>query len=211
VKEITGDILMKLDNGCPLLCEKRRGKGKIFLFMFTPQQSWTNFQTKPFFPVMMTIMIESLSGSVHSTSVGDAVMVKGSENVDVVNIVNPQKETITITNKEKTAVSYIPDIPGIWTAVFSTREGQQKQIMAVNVPYLEGNLSKISHGEVRSIFRKGRISFINKDQIEKIILAETAGSQMMMFFLEIALAILIAELILSNTFVFVKEKGNKNV
>ncbi|MCM8763769.1 MAG: BatA domain-containing protein [Candidatus Omnitrophica bacterium] len=210
-KEITGDILMKLDNGYPLLCEKRIGKGKIFLFMFTPRQPWTNFHTKPFFPVMMTVMIESLSGSVHSTFVGDAVVVKGSENADFVNIVNPQGVTNIITNNEKTAVSYTPDIPGIWTSVFSVREGHQKQIIAVNVPYLEGDLSKIPYGEVRSIFGSRRISFINKNRMKKIILAEASGGQMMMFFLEMALVILMAELILSNMFVFVKEKGSRNV
>ncbi|MCM8815039.1 MAG: BatA domain-containing protein [Candidatus Omnitrophica bacterium] len=211
VKEVTGDILMKLDNGYPLLLEKRRGKGKIFLFTFTPQHPWTNFQTKPFFPVMMTVMVESLSGFTYPTSVGDPVVVKGSENAAAVSIINPQGEINIITNTSKTPVSYIPDIPGIWTSVFSSGKGQQKQITAVNIPYREGNLSKISHGEVRPIFRKMHVSFINKNRMQKIILAEATGGQMMAFFLEMALAILIAELILSNIFAFVKERGSKNV
>ncbi len=210
-KEITGDILMKLDNGYPVLCEKRAGKGKIFLFLFSPQQSWTNFQTKPFFPVMMSVMIEYLSGFTSSVSVGESVVVKGADNSDIIKIVNPEGEIRTINNREKIAVSYTPDIPGIWTAIFSNKEGEQKQMIAANVPYTEGNPLKISYGEVRSIFRKNRISFINRHRIEKIVEAEATGGQLTIFFLEISLIFLILELILSNLFIFLKEKGTRNV
>lgn len=208
---ITGDILMKLDNGSPLLCEKRMEKGKIFLFTFSPQKNWTNFQTKPIFPVMMAIMIEHLSGSVSSISVGDSVVVRGSENVDTVNIVNPAGKVKVLNANKNIPVSFIPDIPGIWTATFSSKDGQQKQIIAANVPATEGDLSKISYGNIRQGFKKSRISFIKKEQIEKLIVVETTAGHLTMFFLQISLMLLLAELILSNMLVFIKEKKTKNV
>lgn len=211
VREITGDILIRLDNGYPILLEKRFGKGKIFLFPFNVQPQWTNFQNKPFFPVMMSVLIEELSGYIPSISVGDIVVVKGTESADTVSVINPEGESTIIKNTGKGVVSYIPDIPGIWTAIFSDKEGKQKQTIAANIPYEEGDLSKISHGEIRSVFRKKHISFISKSRIEELIVAETTGGQLMMSFLYMALGLLIAELILSNVFVFLKKRVTGNV
>ena len=207
VREITGDILMRLDNGNIALIEKRIGKGKVFLFTFTPYQPWTNFHTKPFFPVMMTVMIEYLSGITSSTSIGNTITVKGSEYTDSVNIINPEGTINTIKNTGKTPVSYVPDLPGIWTARFVAKGKEQTQMVSVNVPYTEGNLSKISYGEIRTILRKTRVNFVSRNRMEKVITMETSGGNLMMFFLELAMVLLIAELILSNLFVFFKEKG----
>ncbi|MCM8805552.1 MAG: BatA and WFA domain-containing protein [Candidatus Omnitrophica bacterium] len=210
IKEITGDILIRLDNGYPALCEKKTGKGRIFLFTFTPASSWTNFQTKPFFPVIMTVMLEYLSGSVSTAYAGSNIVVKGSENADIVTIINPDGKTEIMQNKNKNTVSFTPDTPGIWMAQFNSPSGLQKQITAVNVPWTEGSTEKISYGELRSILKKSHINFISKDSTEKII-EQTTGGQMMIFFLEISLLLLMAELILSNLFVLLREKGIKNV
>ncbi|MGC9066416.1 MAG: BatA domain-containing protein [Candidatus Ratteibacteria bacterium] len=207
VREITGDILMRLDNGNVVLIEKRIGKGKLFLFTFTPCQPWTNFHTRPFFPVMMTVMINYLSGITHSASVGNAVIVKGSENADSVNIINPEGTINTIKNTGKMPVSYVPDLPGIWTAHFIAKGNEQKQMVSVNVPYTEGNPSKISYGEIRTILRKTRVNFVSRNHMEKFIALETSGGNLMMVFLELAMVLLITELMLSNLFIFFKEKG----
>lgn len=207
VNEITGDILMRLDNGYPLLLEKRYGSGRIFLFTFNLQQQWTNFQNKPFFPVMMNLLVEELSGYVPSISVGDTVVVKGAENAESVRIINPAGEMTIIKNTDKKLVSYKPDIPGIWTAIFVDKEGEQKQTIAANIPYQEGDLSRISYQEIRSVLRGKHINFINKNHMEKLIIAETASGQLMMFFFYLAFMLLISELMLSNIFVFLKRKA----
>jgi len=158
----------------------------------------------------MTVMLEYLSGSVSTAYAGSNIVVKGSENADIVTIINPDGKTEIIQNKNKNTVSFTPDTPGIWMAQFNSPSGLQKQITAVNVPWTEGSTEKISYGELRSILKKSHINFINKDSTEKII-EQTTGGQMMIFFLEISLLLLMAELILSNLFVLLREKGIKNV
>ncbi|MCX7706092.1 MAG: BatA and WFA domain-containing protein [bacterium] len=211
IREITGDILMKLDNGYPLLLEKKIGKGRIFLFTFNVHRQWTNFQNKPFFPVMMSMLVEYLSGYTNSISVGDSVIVKGTENADSVSVINPMGEKIIIKNTEKKAVSYIPDIPGIWTAIFSDKEGEQRQCISANIPWQEGDFSKISYGEIRTIFKKNRISFVSSGQMEKLILTEVSSGKLMMVFLNFALGLLLSELILSNVLVFLKQRIARDV
>ena len=101
----------------------------------------------------------------------------------------------------------MPDVPGIWTARFVAKGKEQTQMVSVNVPYTEGNLSKISYGEIRTILRKTRVNFVSRNNMEKFIAMETSGGNLMMVFLELAMALLIMELMLSNLFVFFKEKG----
>ncbi len=211
VRDVTGDILMRIDNGYPVLLEKRINRGRIFFFPFNVQEQWTNFHKKPFFPVMMSLLIEHLSGYTPSIYVGDNVVVKGTENVSTVSVINPAGERTVIRNNEKKVFSYVPDIPGIWTVIFSDREGEQKQTIAANIPYEEGDLSKISSGEIRSVLRKKHIRFAKNDRMEKLVLAETTGGQLMMVFLYLAFGLLIGELMLSNILVFLKKRTARNV
>ncbi len=210
-KDITGDILMKLDNGYPVLYEKRIGKGRIFLFTFSPQQSWTNFQKKPFFPVMINLMVEYFSGSVSTALTGDTVVIRDSETTKSVRLTSPEGKTEIIKNDSGRQITYVPDIPVIWTAEFSIRGNMQKQMFAANVPYTEGDPSKVSPNDLRTVLKKIRVNFIPKNRMEKIISAEASGGDLMMFLLRVSLFLLIAELILSNFFVSIKEKGIKSV
>ncbi|HQL64556.1 MAG TPA: VWA domain-containing protein [bacterium] len=209
-KDITGDILIKLDNGYPILIEKKLGRGRIFLFTFSPEQTWTNFQRKPFFPVMINLMIEYLSGSTSTASTGSTIVINGSETSKSVSLTNPDGKIKIIKNENNKPVGYVPDIPGIWVAEFSNENGAQKQIVAVNIPYTEGDPSKISKNEIREIFKKIHLNFIPKNNTEKILSAESSGKDLMILLLWISLFLLLAELILSNVFVFIREKGIKN-
>jgi len=204
LKEVTGDILMKLSDGSALLAEKKSGKGRILLFTFLPSDLWTNLQVKPFYVVLMNALKEYLSGAgTYLAKVGEPVDIPLPESVESAQVTSPDGRTLTV-GKHGEGRFFIPDVPGFWKVKSANPQIPVERIVSVNCDWEEGNLERISYRDVDTALRGADVSFVKRENVARLLAKRSASRDLADMFLNMALFLLMAELGASSYFLFRK-------
>jgi len=213
-KQFSGDILLKLDNGDPVLFEKRIGKGKVFLFTFSPDEKWTNFPLKPFFPVMMGTMLQYLSErEVNLVTVGEKVLLRVPEKTEKIEVFTPRRtgpppRTSPEEEYGKTPdgkINLSPDFPGLWKIRFLRGDTKLEKTISVNLDSEEGNLKKISMKEIKKEIKGIDIYKVKGNDLKDFLLERGGTSDISDLFLNMAFLIFLLEIGLSNFFYYKKQ------
>ena len=210
-KQFSGDILLKLDNGDPVLFEKKIGKGKVFLFTFSPEEKWTNFPLKPFFPVMMGTMLQYFSEKeVNLVTVGEKVLLRVPEKTEKIEVFPPLR-TGTKAEPEKTPdgkINFSPDSPGIWKIRFLKGDTKLEKTISVNLDSEEGNMEKISIKEIKKEIKGIDIHKVKGNHLKDFLLERGETSDISDLFLNMAFLLFLLEIGLSNFFYYKKTEKN---
>lgn len=199
VKNVSGEVLAKLQGNLPVILEKNEGKGTMFFLPFSPDLSWTDFPEQPFFPVLINnialYFLENESSLAHP---GNTIFVAGNQNST--KVYDPSGKERKISTVSRGTIGFIPDSPGFWK-VSSFNNGTIKhKIFSVNCNWKEGNPGKISMNEIKKIMAGTPVSYIEADRINTFIAQHQHSSNLSIPFLIIACIFLIGEMTVSNFF-----------
>ena len=205
-KEVSGEVLVKLENNLPLLLEKRIGMGKVLLFTFSPEESWTNFPLKPFFPVMIKTTLDYLiKNKLLFVRVGKKMALSVPDGVRKVELVSPSGERREIENfKQK--VEFSLNKPGFWTMIFFKKNEKKEKIIAANVDWKEGNLEKIGFWKIKTMLR-GNLRYEEGKNMGDFLAEKVKSSDLSNLFLNLAFLVLLLEMGISNFFDYKKTKN----
>lgn len=98
------EVLISLEDGSPLLCRFRTGKGSVYLFMIPANESWSNFVTHALFvPVMTRAALLSMQNVKLAYTLGS------NEGISLKNVSAAGESSMHLKNT-KLAVDIIPEM-----------------------------------------------------------------------------------------------------
>jgi len=170
VKNKEGNILMETQGGYSLIIQKSIGKGNIILFTFIPEDTWTNFHLRVFFPVMIGKTVEALKETTGFMSffAGKKITMEFPEKYEKVELISPDGKIEKIKQRNN-RIEFTPEIPGFWKLRLYKKNQEIEKIISVNVEWEEGNLKEINLEKIKSSL-KGKIHFVEgkPEEIEGI-------------------------------------------
>ncbi len=206
VDEIYGNVLLRIEDGHPVILEKEVGKGRVFLFPFLPQENWTNFPLKSFFPVLMERILNTIPIQPLVLRAGEKSRIKVPPGVEKIEIFSPdgrKKEIKKIGNNE---IEFFPEIPGFWKICFYKKREKIEKNFGVNVDWEEGDLSRIDFKGIKELVN-GKIYLVKNKKMETLIIKRTGSRDLSYLFLDVALLLLLAEIMVSNLLIYRKRKN----
>jgi len=205
-KEVSGEVLVKLENNLPLLLEKRIGMGKVLFFTFSPEESWTNFPLKPFFPVMTKTILDYLTkNKLLFVRVDKKISLNVPDGVRKIELVSPSGERREIKGFRQ-KVEFSPDKPGFWTMIFFKKDEKREKIIAANVDWKEGDLEKIGFWKIKNI-TEGNVRCEEAENTGDFLAEKVKSSDLSNLFLYLTFLILLLEMGISNFFDYKKMKN----
>jgi len=199
-------ILIKLNNGYPLLIQKIFENNSLFIFASTIDSLWTNFVSKPFYPYFIEKLInyivnENTEKSQDNFIIGDTVFYTFKDNVETINLISPDNTVKTFKLNTQT-IKFSADMPGIYKLVINYRDTvKETKLFAVNVDREkeEGNLEMLTQNELKRIFGKTKFVVMdyNKD-IFKEITMNIEGKNLSKFFIILIILFTCAGILLSK-------------
>ncbi len=192
-----GNVLLKLDRGFPLLLEGQRAAGSIILCPFLPDLSWTNLPKRPFFPVLIEIIMRHLaSGASPSCLVGQAIW--APPETETMEVVSPEGWRKKVPASDVPPLKFVPDKPGLWEFTFSPRG--IKRFVSVNVDWQEGDLARQNPASIYSCFPSARVSLITPGKLQQFLLKEATSTDFSGILLLLTLLLFLTEVATSNFF-----------
>ena len=205
-KEVSGDVLAKLENNIPLLLKKKIGMGKVLLFTFSPEESWTNFPFKPFFPVMIKTTLDYLTKNKSPfITVGKKIALTVPPGVRKIEIVSPSGERRVIKGCGQ-KVEFRADKAGFWKMIFFDKKGEKEKIIAANADWKEGNLEKIGFWKIKTMLQ-GNVRYEEGKNMGDFLAEKVKSSDLSNLFLGLAFLALLLEMGISNFFDYRKTKN----
>lgn len=185
-------VLMRLDNGVPLLVERTVGKGRTMLLATTVDRDGANLCLQPAFIPWLRSMLLYSSGKPAGLFSGWAVAGKPiafphGRAVDV------QSVDGKITQVEAGG-SFVPELPGIYRVL---SDGIPIDLLAARTDPAESDLAKLKPGALDSIFGEGRYA-IGSGEARGAAATVRGRSDVSNVFAAILLAALLLEAILSG-------------
>jgi hypothetical protein len=142
-------VLMKANNGKPLLVEKAFGKGRVMLFAGTCDRDWTNFPVRPAYLPFVHRLVGYLAqeplGRQTFFTTGEAVPVpvSAAEGLPQLVVRKPDKSTgfpVATSDKDNPLVFRDTTVPGVYTVVRGDGQGTLGAF-AVNLESYESDLT----------------------------------------------------------------------
>jgi len=197
--DISGDVLMKTSDGLPLLLEKKIGRGRVLLFTFPMDDTWTNIHYRPFFPVLVNNIFEHLSGTGADTfTAGNKVRMNVPYGTEKVHLYSPDGEKKELQKNPSDEIVFFPPKPGFWTLEFLRKNERVEKIIPVNVDALEGNLERIEIKEISKKIAGAGVTVVKKEKMREFLSKRNRTSEISPALLNAALLLLLLEIILIN-------------
>jgi hypothetical protein len=173
--------LLTLANGDPLLVEKKVGPGRVLLFTTSADLEWSDLPFKTVYLPLMQSLVSYLSGNNRGsadtgTTAGAArsFSFPSSFTGKSIRIIKPddtKRETKFLADGEKASAAFQEnDLAGIYRLSLPGRSQDNlpvPAIYAVNPPFLESRLTKISADELQSKLDPIDFEIIPPDSLEQ--------------------------------------------
>jgi hypothetical protein len=173
--------LLTLANGDPLLVEKKVGPGRVLLFTTSADLEWSDLPFKTVYLPLMQSLVSYLSGNNRGsadtgTTAGAArsFSFPSSFTGKSIRIIKPddtKRETKFLADGEKASAAFKEnDLAGIYRLSLPGRSQDNlpvPAIYAVNPPFLESRLTKISADELQSKLDPIDFEIIPPDSLEQ--------------------------------------------
>lgn len=194
------EVLKLAGSGSPVLLEQSLGRGHVFMFTTSADNSWNNMALTPVFPMLMQQIVTYLSGREFEQPrvVGDSLTLSYVDQPDATDAVfdTPSDETITVTvrkNRDQyVALLEQSEEAGFYTARVSVQNSGVP--IAVNVDTQESNIACIDTAElIDSLADTGVEVFVNGGELVSGINNARTGRSLWRFFMIGALCLLLAE------------------
>jgi hypothetical protein len=196
-------VLIKLEGGNPLLMRQKRGKGWVLGWATTLNRAWTNMPGKPVFAPLMRDQIFTLADPTQSQTTLQAWVDEPARfflkpGVRVEAVTAPDGGRISA----RTHVPGMLDVPGLsQPGLYSVKTNQPEQDFkfAVNMREQdkEGNLTRASLSELKSVFPGARVEWVAAGpQSGERLLSVLEGKDLSNLFLALALLALVMEMLL---------------
>jgi hypothetical protein len=157
--------LLVLENGDPLLLEKKSGKGVILYWLSTLDRDGTNFPTKPLYSPLMRELIGALADPNRNSSslmfeVGDPVKLKLTPSVSC-SVLLPNGQTAAGRVGQDGIFHWTQtQLPGLYLVSAGASE---KTAFAINIKNRaeEGNLERVALRDLKPLFPGASLSFVS--------------------------------------------------
>lgn len=142
-------VLMRVNTGAALLCEKAFGKGRVLLFTSTCDRDWTSFPVRPaFLPWVYRIisyLVQEPLGRQGFYATGDAVPVpvSATEGLTQMLVRTPEKVVKQVTPGETSGTPQVfneTNQPGVYSLYSPGKESEARQFVA-NLDSFESDLT----------------------------------------------------------------------
>lgn len=207
-------ILSSLQDGAPLLVEKRTGKGKTIVWTTSLDDSWNDLPTIQhlmFLPLMNQIVSYLAAGGTDPLVVGQPIMKRLSFREypfqgQLPFIVTPDKELKQAAMSSEEGGYLVrfdqTDVPGSYVL---TRQGgdvaHALDRFSINVNTEESNLETVDETRLRALFPEAKFRFLdNEERVREIVIEEQVGVELWKPFLKLLLAVVALEFILAHLF-----------
>jgi len=205
--------LIRLSSGHPLLLETTPflGGGKVLLFVSSLDRDWTNFPTKPVYPILFQEIIRHLiekEKEIFTFSAGEKVRLSFTE--------KPANFVLEpISKTEKFSSSWVDtaefrglelfgiDKPGVYNFTYGLKDKLKKGYLVVNpnIASGESDLKPITLPELKKIFTNLQVGYISvkENYVEKFV-QFLKGKEVTQTVAGIIFVLLILESIFANRF-----------
>jgi len=209
-------VLQLAGDGGPVLLEHSLGRGQVFMFTTTAENSWNNMALTPVFPMVMQQIITYLSGREFERPrmVGDSLALTYVDEPDASDAVfeTPSGETITVPVREAGGqyVALLETAPdsGYYTARVSVQSPGVP--IAVNVDPRESDVACLDISELRANLEGLGLDLVANDaELSAAIDATRTGRSAWRFFMIAALVFLLIECLLADRMVSRSQKKAK--
>ena len=136
------EVLMRLDNGEPLLLEQRRGGGRLLLMLSAVDNRWNDLPVHPVFVGFMLETAAYLSGRVDADVAylaGDSLPLSATGSA-AGQVVDPEGNSVLSLADTAAARVIRLDKPGI----YEVYTGESQNLVAVNIDPRESELARIA-------------------------------------------------------------------
>lgn len=216
-KGASGNILIRLSSGKPLLIEKHLGSGSVFVWTSSADLDWDNMALKPFFLPLLHQLIyyTSRSGSEsESIGIGHVKRIRINDadkpvSVKVERLVGPEDtnetEPLTIDSK-RTPDGWVADfgrtgLPGLYKATFTVGDKEQTVLFAVNVDTEESDLKRLDLQDATKHFTRPVRLVSRPEQIAEAVSIEREGLPLWDYLFALALILGVAESYIANRWI----------
>jgi len=201
LEDISGEVLMKTPGRLPLLVEKREGKGSVFLFAFPAEDGWTNLHLRPFFPVLLSNMLTHFSPKGADTfTVGEEARIKVPQGTGTFAFFSPGGEKTVFERAISGEALFVPGMPGFWLAEFWKGDGKLEEVIPVNIDPAEGDLERISPGEIGRKTGGAAVNVVTKEKMREFLGKRSKTREISFALFNAALFLLLLETALSSFF-----------
>jgi len=159
-------VLLALDNGMPLLMERKIGRGKVLLFTSTADRDWNDLCVRgAYLPLVQALIgyvtTENFQPPPTAGRAGQPVSIAVKETVaeTTTEVEGPDKNIIPgVVSREggKAVLNFEGQAPGIYNA----RVGGEYLRLALNTSKEESNLTHITEAELKGKFEGAEIDVI---------------------------------------------------
>ncbi|MCM8769604.1 MAG: BatA domain-containing protein [Candidatus Omnitrophica bacterium] len=196
---VDGQVLLKSERDLPLLMESRYGTGTVVLFAFPPDLTWTNLPKRPFYPVLMEVIGQTLAiASSPISLVGQPIW--APPETEFLTAVSPDGEKMTLQGSRGEILKFIPEKPGAWQFSFVRQGVTTFRLVAVNLDWQEGDLSKMEPTRIRACFPKAAVKIVPVNQLARYLKRETSATDLSPIFLILLLILYLLQVGLGNFF-----------
>ena len=208
----TGRVLIKLDDGLPLLVERPVGAGSVLLLGAAVHVDWTNLPLKPLFLPLLARLTFHLAGAEAERTMGLAgspvtvPLGKGTGRDQVgdleVEVVRPSGEVVRVPKSDRASDGFrYADTheAGVSLVRLLNQKPPRQMAFAVNIDPAESDPATIAAPELRTRFgTRPLILCENPEQLAETIQRLREGTSLWEWFLAAVLIGLVLEVFLAN-------------
>ncbi len=159
-------VVLSYKDGAPALIERRRERGRVFLWTTTLDRAWTDFPTRTaFLPLLRRSMLylarRATSEGDRERRVGERVEMDVGGLIDERGIVRGPGDRRWVLEPDEGRLSFVPPADGayeVWTDGGSGEDGERQLdglAFSVNVSNAESDLRPLEEGAYRPWLREG--------------------------------------------------------
>jgi hypothetical protein len=215
-------VLARLDDGEPLLVERKVGKGSVVMLGTSGHVNWTNLPVRPLFLPLLAQLTFHLSGTIqvqHELVAGVPITLSFADEIRPagVEIIPPSGETIRRNFQEE---GLAPDQPfryadthevGFYTVRYLQAVSPQQLVYSINIDPDEADPDKVTEASLESAYPNPMV-FVGFDNDQSLQRGKRVkdlpeafkwlrqGQSLLEMFLWIVLAALVLETLVSNLF-----------
>jgi hypothetical protein len=199
-----GTVVVSLEDGRPLLVEKRAGRGKVLLFTVSADADWGNLPIRPIFLPLLHRAIRYVAGTGSAKDgfvIGEPVRVPPpSPGAPAPEVVDPEGRT-RLLGPARDSDGFLlydpPPLPGVYR-VKGSGAGEE-YFFALNVDAEEGDLSRADPSALTGVFRPASVRVLrDPTELSASLVRSREGQPLWSWFLGAALLLLLFEGLFAN-------------
>jgi hypothetical protein len=166
------DVLLKAQNGSPLLCERGFGKGRVLLFTSTCDRDWTNFPARvpylPFVHRLVSYLALKQAGKQTFYATGDLIPipVAATEGMPqtLVKLPGDKLGNVTATSDPERPLVF-EDTAAAGIYMLNPDQDKKTQFFAVNLPSAESKLTYLDEDLPADVPRQEAMEALLKERL----------------------------------------------